>query len=707
MVSIVVDIENTTTQLTEKYSDYSPYNPKNKLVSIGYKLGNEPIQYLFVYHTEIAKKYTDQDNAEYYEAQNAFKSALKKADIIIAHNAKYDLCWLAESGFDVDHLKPSDTMIREYVMARGRTDLSLKLGSLCEKYNVAHKKSDLVEEYLDKGIMFDAIPIEIVEEYGRADVQACYELWQAQEERLGRSDYAGLRETVDMSNEFCKVLVNMERTGISIDEAALENVRETFTQEAEDLKRDLTLLVHKVMGDTPINLDSPQQLSEVIYSRRIKEGKEDEWIKTFNIGKDARGKNLKRPKMAYQQYAGCVTSLTQTVLKTEVERCEQCSGKGFIPKVRKDGVAYKRNPKCKCCEGKGIVFKDINEIAGFKMKPTNINFTTISGFSTSQIFLEELLEQANENGRSDASEFIGKLMRLSSLSSYISNFIGGISAFKQGDVLHPNFNQCITATGRLSSTKPNLQNQPRESTFPIRRVFKSRFKDGEIAEADFKTLEFTAAVHLAEDKRGKQDILNGVDIHNQTRDVICASGEIIDRTTAKRHTFKPLYGGRTGTEAQRKYYKAFLNELYRDIGDWHYRLQEEALAKKLITLPTGRQYIFPDVERTFYGGANKYTQIVNYPVQGFATADIVPVAIIRLWNEMRSRNLRSYLVLTVHDSIVADVHPEERGLMVELLANIAKYAEEELIKRYAIKMFVPLGCEVKIGPNLMECKKVA
>lgn len=707
MVAIVVDIENTTSKLTDKYTDFTPYNPNNKLVSVGWKLGDNPVKYIFLYHKEAHKKYTDKDNMDYYEAIECFRHDLALADTVIAHNAKYDLCWLAEAGFDISHLSPSDTMIREYVMARGRTDLSFKLVDLCEKYKVAAKKLDLVEDYYKQGVQMDAIPIEIVEEYGRADVQSCWELWLAQEEKLRADEYTGLRPTVDMMNEFCKVLVDMERTGVSIDEEALKQVEYDFTVEAEDLKRELNLLVHQVMGDTPVNLDSPQQLSEVIYSRRIKKGRGEEWVNTFNIGKDLRGKHLKRPKMSYKQYAYKVQSLTDVVLKTEVERCTDCIGTGFTAKFKKDGSPYKRNPKCKTCEGEGIIFKELNEIAGFKMKPQSIAYTTVNGFSTSQIFLDELLEQSNETSKHSAAEFLRKIMRLSSISSYLSNFVGGISAFKQGNILHPNFNQCITATGRLSSTKPNLQNQPREATFPIRKVFNSRWRGGEVIEVDFSQLEFRAAVHLAEDKRGKEDILRGIDIHNQTSSVISAAGQPTDRQQAKSHTFKPLYGGRTGTDAERAYYKTFLNELYRDIGDWHTRLQEEAISRKIITLPTGRQYIFADVVRNYYGGCNRYTQIVNYPVQGFATGDIVPCAIIRLWEEMRQRGLKSKLVLTVHDSVVADVHPEEKVIVLEYMKKIAQYAEEELTRRYSIIMFVPLACDVKAGPNLMEAKKVA
>ena len=702
MRKIVLDIENTTTKLTDKYTDYSPYNPYNKLVSIGW-MTDGPVNYLFFNHNDMGVM----DDVMYRK----LKADIAGADTMIAHNTKYDFQWMAEAGFKVDHLKLHDTMIREYVMSRGVTNNSLKLYDLSIKYDVSRKKAELVEDYYKRGIQMDAIPMRIVQEYGEADVVSCWEVWQAQEERLNRDGNKILIPTVDMMHEFCYVLADMERSGVCIDHEALEQVKEQFTTEATDLKRELTLMVRDVMGDTPVNFDSPQQLSQVIYSRRIKAGKEEEWLKTFNIGKDDRGKLLKRPKMSYNEYAHKVQSLTDVVLKTEVERCTDCEGKGTFIKLTKKGIPYKKLPKCKTCEGQGLIFKELNDVAGYKMKPMNINFTTVSGFSTSQTFLEELVEQANEKGKESAKSFIEKIVRLSSISSHLSNFCGGIGAFRQvgTSLLHPNFNQCITATGRLSSTRPNLQNQPREQTFPIRKVFVSRWADigGELGEVDFSQLEFRAAVHLAEDKNGKRDILNGIDIHAQTRDVITAAGQPMDRQESKSRTFKPLYGGFKGSDAETEYFRAFLKELYPDIGRWHRKLDEEALSSKIVTLPTGRQYIFPDVKRTYYGTASRHTQIVNYPVQGFATADIVPIAIIRLFQEIKAAGLRSKLVLTVHDSVVVDIYPGEKEAVIEILKQIGKYAEEELVKRYDINMFVPLTCEVKCGVNLMEVKKVA
>lgn len=709
MRKIILDVENTTTKLTDKYTDYSPYNPGNKLVSIGwanlhhgiggYTLGST--NYLFLHHKDII----EEDKGLYAILLDQFRTDLKDAKVIIAHNAKYDISWLEEAGFDLSHLQIEDTMIREYVMARGRTDFSLRLADTCKRYGVT-EKGELFEKYPDMQI--SEMPINEVEEYGRTDIQACAELYLAQEKRLAQEGYAGMDKPIVMMNEFCRVLIDMERAGVKIDEEALAKVELDFTNEAEKLKFDLNTMVKKYMGDTPVNLDSPAHLSSVIYSREIKDGHEKDWIAAFNIGKDERNKPLRRPKMSVKEFVGAATKLSHITLKTRAERCTSCDSVGTFFKTKKDGSLFKKATKCKTCCGTGIVYIDLNERAGFCMKPQNIAWTTVGGFSTNQTFLEELVMQAKDAGKTDAATFLEKLMRLSSVTSYLSTFVGGIKAFKQNDsILHPNYNQCITATGRLSSTKPNLQNQPREQTFPIRKVFISRFSGGSVTEVDFAQLEFRAAIHLAKDTRGKEDILNGIDIHNATAQIITEAGQLIGRQDAKSRTFKPLYGGFTGTEAERTYYRKFLREIYTGIGAWHTELEETAITKHIITIPTGRQFIFPDCERAWHGGCTKKTQVVNYPVQSFATADILPISMIRLRRKMKEAKLRSVLVLTTHDSCAIDTYPGEEQQVRELASQLGRFAEQELRERYGIEPYVPFDVEVKYGNNLMELKKAA
>ncbi len=199
---------------------------------------------------------------------------------------------------------------------------------------------------------------------------------------------------------------------------------------------------------------------------------------------------------------------------------------------------------------------------------------------------------------------------------------------------------------------------PRGGTFPVKKVFVSRWEDGKILEADFAQLEFRTAAYLSQDETAIKEIEDGFDVHSYTAKIITDAGQKISRQEGKAHTFAPLYGatgfGRTPAEAT--YYKHF-TEKYKGIALWHSRLAKEALEKRSITTPSGREFSFPDVQRRMNGTVSFFTQIKNYPVQSFATADIVPLVLIHI--EDRLKLLQSCIVNTVHDSIVIDVHPDE------------------------------------------------
>jgi len=252
----------------------------------------------------------------------------------------------------------------------------------------------------------------------------------------------------------------------------------------------------------------------------------------------------------------------------------------------------------------------------------------------------------------------------------------------------------------LSSKDPNFQNQPRANTFPIRKVIISRFENGKVAEIDFAQLEFRTAVFLSQDKQGMKDIKNGVDVHQYTADVIGVS-----RQDAKGHTFKPLYGGMSGTEDEKRYYEAFKDK-YKGITAWHEKLQDEAITYKAVKLPSGREYAFPYAERTPWGGSSYSTQIKNYPVQGFATADIVPLACINIQKLFEENNLKSILINTVHDSIVTDVHPDEEEIVAKLMKQGSAKVIDSLKEIYDIDFNIPLDTEIKMGKNWLDMQVI-
>ena len=146
-------------------------------------------------------------------------------------------------------------------------------------------------------------------------------------------------------------------------------------------------------------------------------------------------------------------------------------------------------------------------------------------------------------------------------------------------------------------------------------------------------------------------------------------------------------------------------EKYADITRWHDELQTHAITYKRVKLPTGREYSFPYAERMPWGGSSYSTQIKNYPVQGFATADIVPLACIKIYELMKEQKVKSLLINTVHDSIIADVYPGEEAVMSKIFRQGTASVIPALKEYYGINFNIPLDVEVKIGYNWLDIKE--
>ena len=203
-----------------------------------------------------------------------------------------------------------------------------------------------------------------------------------------------------------------------------------------------------------------------------------------------------------------------------------------------------------------------------------------------------------------------------------------------------------------------------------------------------------------------KEIEDGFDVHAYTASVITESGQKTTRQEAKAHTFAPLYVatgfGRTNAEA--KYYEQFTQK-YKGVASWHSRLAKEALETNMITTPSGRQFSFPDVERRSNGSVSYFTQIKNYPVQSFATADVVPLVLMEIDKALDKYN--SCVVNTVHDSIVIDIHPHETEDVLNIIRNMNKTLNNLIDMTFKIDFNVPLLLDAKIGDNWLDTKDVS
>ena len=677
---VVLDVENSVTKRNGK-DHMDPFEPSNELVQVGMLNADDHKQRWIVNLNHDEAKDTTGKGRKFIQ------QVLDQTTLLIMHNAQHDLMWLWESGYKYDGAI-YDTMLAEYVLDRGQRS-PLSLAACAERRQLEVQKDDTLKRYFKEGYNVNEIPLKELTFYLRHDLLTTSELFHAIESDYAKPDSTSLHTIRDTTFDTCRTLTQMYMSGIRVDLQVLEQVRHEFEKEKAEIEDRLQRKVRELMGATPINLNSPEQMSQVIFSKRIKN--KGEWAQLFDY------------TSTVQEFKDAVKANSEEIYRTKAYTCPTCEGQGKTYKVKKDGTKYARPNKCKDCDARGFQLKETQQVAGLKFSAPSKKWVSANGFSTSKDNLDTLVATAKNNNMVDAVEFLSDLKRLNAVSSYLSSFVDGIDTYTKPTtgLLHVGLTQHITATGRFSGRNPNMQNMPRGGTFPVKRVFVSRWTNGKIMEADFAQLEFRTAAFLAQDETAMDEIATGFDVHSYTAQVISEAGQPTSRQEAKAHTFAPLFGatGYGRSKAEQAYYEHFTQK-YKGIAAWHKNLADEAMRFNKITNVSGRQYAFPDVQRRSNGGVTHFTMIKNYPVQGFATGDVVPVVL----NEMHKRlqSMQSCLVNTVHDSMVVDVHPDEEQQVIDMVNSMNDGLADLVADVYGVKMNVPLLLEAKIGPNWLD-----
>lgn len=698
---LVLDLE-TTVQDNNGKTDNSPFNRLNKAVGAWW---------LWIRRGEIGpcqRSVWHHNEKPLPDSRDELQNALDQAKLIVAHNAKFDIIWLLETGFKIN-CAIFCSMIGEFIYARGQF-LALSLKETAIRRGVTHKKSDLVDDMFKDGIGFEAMPLDTVDEYAEADVISCAEIFIQQIQELQLDENKGLAPVFLLMMDNMQFLAEIERNGIKIDTKALSQVKEDYINEREELIDRLTEIARSVLGDKPFNLNSGQDQCKIVYSREVT----DRALHTriFNIGVGSNGKSLPPPRMSHNEFKASVRASTAVVKKKMAECCPTCNGSGKQYKVTKKGVPYKKQPKCNMCEGSGAIYINTGETAGLKLSPLGPKYASVNGFKVDKTTIKALITQAEQKGKDLAVEYLSKLTRLNAVNTYINSFITGIETWVRDDgILHANFNQTVARTARLSSSNPNFQNLPKSAKFPVRKCIISRFEGQSVIEADFSGLEFRIAGELSRDPQIIDDILSGKDVHKQTASIINQIPE--DKVTkdlrqaAKAYTFSPLYGGQGAQEADhvKNYFKEYFS-IYKGLKNWHETLFSGVLKDGLVKTPSGREFYFPNAKRQRNGRITNSQKVVNYPVQSFATGDCVPLACIRLLCYFRNNDLQSKIVLTVHDSIVVDCAPGEQEKVVKGITWAMQELGEDLVSRFNYEPVLPLDIEIEAGKNWMEMSEI-
>ncbi len=309
----------------------------------------------------------------------------------------------------------------------------------------------------------------------------------------------------------------------------------------------------------------------------------------------------------------------------------------------------------------------------------------------------------------DAHPIIPKILEFRSLRKLLSSYIEALPELVNPRTgrIHTTFNQFVTATGRLSSNNPNLQNIPirDEKGREIRKAFVPRNDDYVLLSADYSQIELRLMAEMSGDRNMIDAFCSGADIHTATAaKIFHVTPEAVtkeQRSRAKTANFGIIYGISTFGLAQRlQIPRAEAKELiegyfrtYPDVKKYMETAVEQAHEKGYVTTLFGRVRHLRDINSRNINLRNfAERNAVNAPIQGSA-ADIIKLAMIRIQEKIRSEKLQSRMLLQVHDELVFDIYKPE----LEHMKKIVKDAMEHVRKQE-----VPLIIETGIGKNWLE-----
>ena len=303
---------------------------------------------------------------------------------------------------------------------------------------------------------------------------------------------------------------------------------------------------------------------------------------------------------------------------------------------------------------------------------------------------------------------VGKILDHRALKKLLGTYVEALPRLINSHTahLHTTFNQCVTATGRLSSSDPNLQNIPvrTEDGKEIRRCFLP--EEGEdFLSADYSQVELRIMASLSGDKHMIEAFRTGQDIHAATSAKINHKNidEVTreERSKAKSANFGIIYGISAfglaqGLGIDRKEAKQLIDNYFKEfpnVADYIERCKEDARTAGYAITIMGRRRYLPDINsRNGTVRAFAERNAVNAPIQGTA-ADIMKVAMVNVWRRLHREGMHAHLLLQVHDELNLSVSPQEHS-------QVEQIVREEM--EHAAELSVPLTVECGWGKNWLE-----
>lgn len=629
---------------------------------------------------------------------------LDEVDILVGHNLKFDLLpfWRNKSlqSFFKRCGRIWDTMVAEYLLHGQDRELSLKLDDLSAKYGGTNKSAEVKAHYEADGLSKE-LPKDQLLEYNAEDVINTLLIFKKQHAKARK---LGMLTLIDVYCQHTLALCEMEYNGMHIDvpaaeaklvelESQLKGIIESANSQAISLGWP---------ADQEFSLASNKQVSTLMFGGTIETKRKE------HVGEYKSGSKKGTPK--YQNVTS--TELLPGLLIPKEEwscfggRQYKVDGEVFEELLRGELDDYVRTFINTIYE-----YRDIDKLI-------------------STYYYREILDKEGEVRKT---------------SGLLKNVMPSTHT------IHTEFMQCLTVTGRLSSTRPNMQNISPQILY----MFDSRWgANGELVEFDFHTLEVILQAYLTQCEKMIEAIKDDVDFHRLR--LSYAEGlsyeEVVNipdydykrKTIAKPISFAKSYGASAATIAKKAnideaivksvfakeaidfpeielYYNDLAMQLsasrivkphlikIRDKATGLYHTnQNDMAAVGVFTSVTKKRYIF-DEKATFTKHRKVFrhwpmTDVQNYPVQGLA-ADIVALQIGRVFKYLQNHRDKCRMVNEIHDSLILDVKKEHKELIIKEVHTIMSSVKESLAEVFGLDFNVPIEVDFKSGINWMKAKE--
>ena len=640
---------------------------------------------------------------------NIFKPVYESDEILkIGQNLKYDLEVLRNYGIELKG-KMWDTMIAHYLI---QPELRHGIDYMAEtilKYQKIHTEELIGKKGKNQLSMRDISPQKVYE-YACEDADIALRLKNYLEPELRNKECEELFYNIEMP--LMQVLAEMEINGVCIDATSLKETSKIFSNRLKEAEKD----IYKIAGEE-FNISSPKQVGEILFGKlkiidNPKKTKSWQYVTNEKELEEIKESHSIVGKILEYRKLNSILS-ERTKKKTAIKQMPDLFG--FIQEQDDEKNSSKQS-HLEVSKQMNQLEKEIYELAGEKFKimsPKQVGTILFDKMKVidnpkktetwQYVTNEEILQQLKGK-----HEIVEKILNYRETEKLMGTYVDALPSLvnKKTGHIHTSFNQTVTATGRLSSSDPNLQNIPvrGEDGKEIRKVFVPE-PGCLFFSADYSQIELRVMAHLSGDENMINVFKEGKDLHAATAATIYKKSidEVTrdERSKSKRANFGIIYGITVFGLAERldisrEESKQLIDGFFQTfpkVKDYMDNAIEEARQKGFVETLFGRRRYLKDINShnaTVRGFAER--NAINAPIQGTA-ADIIKVAMIQIYRRFKAENLKSKMILQVHDELNFSVYPDEKE-------KVERIVIEEMQK--AIEMKVPLIADCGFGNNWLE-----